>query len=90
MNDSEEKLRLLDAQNLKKYRSSELLNEAADIILRKELGPPIRDKMWSILDAPIGSYYGPRSLHKFPAVKYKKGLTKNKSYHLAYCVSIFC
>ena len=80
------KIKKFDEKKLKNYKTTELINEAEKIILKKELGKPPRDKLWSILDAPTGSYYGPKTLHKVPAVKYKRNLMLNQAFWQAYCV----
>jgi len=85
---SSKKLEVLDSEKHKLYKSTELMIEAEDIILKKELGKRPVEKMWTILDAPRGSYYGPITLHKFPSVRFKKIVLSDSNYHKAYCVSL--
>jgi len=80
------KIEQFDREKLKKYKTTELLNEAENIILRKELGERPKDKLRSILDTPNGSYFGPKTLHHVPAVQYKKNLLQNPAFCKAYCV----
>jgi len=83
--ENHEGLSEFNKRQLKSYKTTELLNEAQNIILKREISVQ-RDKLWTILDAPKGSYFGPPNLRNIPQVEYKKGITKNRSFHRAYCV----
>jgi len=81
----DEGLSEFNKRKLKSYKTTELLNEAQNIILKREIVVQ-RDKLWTILDTPKGSYFGPTNLRNIPQVEYKRGITKNRSFHRAYCV----